>query len=106
MHSISIGLTHESPCNYLKDQLERVAVVIEPELHTDLNYDMLLANGFRRSGATIYRPYCLQCAACQSIRIPALDFTPSQSQKRLWNKARHLRWEMKASMDDSWFSLY
>jgi arginine-tRNA-protein transferase len=106
MHSISIGLTNETPCHYLNDQLERVAIAIDPSLHSDIHYDMLLANGFRRSGSTIYRPQCQQCSACQSIRIPTQAFKPSQSQKRLWKKASHLRWEMKDDMDESWFDLY
>lgn len=106
MHSISIGLTNESPCHYLNEQMERVAIVIDPDLHNDAYYDMLLANGFRRSGATIYRPQCRQCSACQSIRIPIEAFKPSQSQKRVWNKSSHLRWEMKEEMDETWFELY
>lgn len=106
MHSISIGLTQESPCSYLPDQRERVAITIDPELHTAENYQMLLANGFRRSGATIYRPYCNQCSACQSIRIPVNQFTPSRNQKRVWNKSRHLRWEAKRKLDDDWYEIY
>ena len=106
MKSISIGLTQESPCSYLDDQLERVAIAVEPELHSGLNYEMLLANGFRRSGSTIYRPYCLNCNACESIRLPIEHFNPSKSQKRLINKSRHLRWEMKDEMASTWYSIY
>ena len=106
MQSIRIGLTQETPCSYLDERKEQVAVVTESELHTDGNYDMLLANGFRRSGSTIYRPYCPQCTECQSIRIPVSQFKPTQSQKRVWNKSRQLQWEMKDKMDESWYSLY
>ncbi len=106
MQNISIGLTHETPCSYLKDQMERVAIAVDPQLHSSEHYEMLLSNGFRRSGSTIYRPYCAHCSACQSVRIPVTQFTPSRNQKRVWNKARHLRWEIKDEMDKSWYEIY
>jgi leucyl-tRNA---protein transferase len=106
MQNISIGLTHESPCSYLSDQQERVAIAIEPELHTPHHYEMLLSNGFRRSGETIYTPYCVHCSACQSIRIPIANFVASKSQKRLRNKAKYLHWSVKDDMDEGWFQLY
>ncbi|MEF1308925.1 arginyltransferase [Vibrio mytili] len=103
---IRIGLTNQHPCSYLQNQQERVAVALDDELHNSQNYQILLANGFRRSGNTIYKPHCEHCSACQPIRIAIQDFTPTKSQKRLINKAKHLHWEMKPQMDDDWFDLY
>jgi arginine-tRNA-protein transferase len=103
---IKIGLTSYNPCSYLKSRSERVAVALDDALHSTEGYELLLANGFRRSGDTIYTPYCGTCTACEAIRIAIPDFVPSRSQKRLFNKIRTLRWELKNEMDDGWFELY
>ncbi len=65
-----------------------------------------MANGFRRSGDTIYKPHCQHCSACQPIRIAVPDFVASKSQKRLLNKGKALHWEMKPELDSNWFELY
>lgn len=106
LQHIRIGLTNNHPCSYLPKQQERVAVALDEELHTAKHYQLLMANGFRRSGDTIYKPHCEHCNACQAIRVAIKFFTPSKSQKRLLNKARHFRWEMKPQMDSEWFDLY
>ncbi|CAM3677684.1 arginyl-tRNA-protein transferase [Vibrio aerogenes CECT 7868] len=107
MHkNIRIGLTHYHDCSYLPERQERVAIVMDEKLHCPEQYEMLLSNGFRRSGSTIYRPYCGLCQACQAVRIPVNDFQPSRSQKRLKNKASQLTWEMKPALDKQWYPLY
>ena len=107
IHQIRIGLTNNHPCSYLADKLERVAVAIDSQMQDAGNYEVLLANGFRRSGDTIYKPHCDHCQACQALRIAVPDNVPSKSQKRLLNKARaDFHWEVKASMDPDWFELY
>ena len=58
LQQIRIGLTDSHPCSYLQDKQERVAVALDPTMHTASSYEVLLANGFRRSGDTIYKP-CL-----------------------------------------------
>ncbi len=103
---IKIGLTSYNPCSYLKSHSERVAVALDKTLHCCNGYEMLLANGFRRSGDTIYTPYCGSCVACEAIRIPITDFRPTRSQKRLLSKSRTLRRELKPEMDEGWFGLY
>lgn len=106
MQSIQIGLTKEHPCSYLDDQKERVAVAVDPRMQTAENYEILLANGFRRSGNTIYKPYCDSCSQCTALRVNVADFTLSKSQKRLKNKAIHLSYEIKQTLDSNWFTLY
>ncbi|MGR5235365.1 arginyltransferase [Vibrio alfacsensis] len=106
LQNIRIGLTNNHPCSYLPERQERVAVALASSLHTEQNYQILLANGFRRSGDTIYKPHCELCNACQPIRVTIDDFVASKSQKRLLNKAVALRWEMKNDLDDNWFDLY
>jgi arginine-tRNA-protein transferase len=106
MQNIRIGLTHSHPCSYLPDQQERVAIAIDQSMHDPEQYEILLANGFRRSGKTIYKPHCDSCKACQPLRLPVRDFQPSKSQKRLLKKAAHLTWELKPSFDPGWYELY
>ncbi|PMH44971.1 arginyltransferase [Vibrio sp. 10N.286.49.B3] len=106
LQQIKIGLTDSHPCNYLPTEQERVAVALMPEMHTVESYEILLANGFRRSGETIYKPHCESCSACHALRIPVPDFVPSKSQKRIINQCQEFRWELKDNMDEDWFDLY
>lgn len=104
---IRVGLTDNHPCSYLFGQVERVAVALDPSLHNAENYEQLLANGFRRSGDTIYKPYCDHCSACQALRVSVPNFSPSKSQKRLLNKTKATyHWQLKPDMDSHWFELY
>ena len=95
-----------SQCNYLADQEESVAVVLDADLHTDRGYGFLVQSGFRRSGNNIYRPYCDACKACHSLRVDTLGFIPSRSQKRHLSQLKRLSVEFKDEMDSDWFSLY
>lgn len=106
LQHIRIGLTDNHPCSYLPGRQERVAVALDPTLHSSSNYEVLLANGFRRSGDTVYKPLCEQCNACEPIRVFAHHFKPSRSQKRLLNKASSITWQLKESMDENWYDLY
>jgi arginine-tRNA-protein transferase len=45
-------------------------------------YQALLEQGFRRSGAHVYRPACGACQRCVPIRVPVRDFIPNRSQRR------------------------
>ncbi|WP_117233246.1 arginyltransferase [Vibrio maerlii] len=106
LQQIRIGLTQTHQCNYLPDQQERVAVALDEFMQTPTNYEILLANGFRRSGETIYKPHCETCHACEALRVSLADFKASKSQKRLLNKAKAFHWEVKNTLDDDWFALY
>ncbi|EEY98318.1 arginine-tRNA-protein transferase [Vibrio sp. RC586] len=107
IQQIRIGLTNNHPCSYLADRMERVAVAIDPQMQSPDSYEVLMANGFRRSGDTIYKPHCDHCHACQALRIPVPDYTPSNSQKRLLKLLeRHFHWQLKPEMDEEWYQLY
>ncbi|MBE4116373.1 arginyltransferase, partial [Vibrio parahaemolyticus] len=67
---------------------------------------LLMANGFRRSGDTIYKPHCERCHACQPIAYRYLISYYLEVKRRLLSKAKNLRWEMKTEMDAEWFELY
>ena len=53
--------------------------------------DGLSKQGFRRSQNVLYRPACVDCAACMSARIRVADFAPSKSQKRIAKRNAHLK---------------
>ena len=76
-----------STCGYLPDrdwslEYEMVAAISAAE------YTQRLEQGWRRFGATLFRPRCLACQACQTLRVEVAAFRPNRSQKRAWQKNR------------------
>ncbi len=70
---------------------------MERKVFTDLSgqnsielNDALSRIGFRRSQGVAYRPSCINCTACVSVRILADQFQPSTSQKRIYKRNRDL----------------
>ncbi len=45
--------------------------------------DALSKIGFRRSQGVAYRPSCLDCSACISVRVLAREFKPSATQRKI-----------------------
>ena len=58
--------------------------------HADSLNDALSRIGFRRSQTVAYRPSCLDCSACVSVRVPTREFLPSTTQKRNLRRNRDL----------------
>src|SRR5699024_2542544 len=79
-------LTAPQPCAYLEGREERkVFTTLSGPSAAGVN-DTLSHKGFRRSQAVIYRPACVGCAACMSIRIPVEAFRPGRAQRRILRK--------------------
>lgn len=76
-------LTAPQPCAYLKGREERKVFTTLQGPNANSVNNALSLKGFRRSQSVIYRPACVGCAACMSIRIPAAHFRPSRTQRRL-----------------------
>jgi len=75
-------LTAPQPCAYLEGREERkVFTTLSGATAASVN-NTLSHKGFRRSQSVIYRPACVGCSACMSIRIPVAHFKPSRTQKR------------------------
>lgn len=75
-------LTAPQPCAYLDGREERkVFTTLNGNAAVSVN-DTLSQRGFRRSQSVIYRPACVGCSACTSIRIPVAAFSPNKSQRR------------------------
>ncbi|MEM9781198.1 MAG: arginyltransferase [Pseudomonadota bacterium] len=79
-------LTAPQPCAYLNGREERkVFTTLQGPNAVGVNNTLSL-RGFRRSQSVIYRPACVGCSACMSIRIPVDDFQPSRTQRRMARK--------------------
>lgn len=76
-------VTSPGPCPYLPGRSERkVFTELKGDNAGELN-DALSRIGFRRSQTVAYRPSCVDCSACVSVRVVADAFQPSASQKRI-----------------------
>jgi leucyl-tRNA---protein transferase len=76
-------LTAPQPCAYLEGREERkVFTTLNGGSAVSVN-NALSHKGFRRSQSVIYRPACVGCSACMSIRIPVRTFRPSRAQRRI-----------------------
>lgn len=75
-------VTSPAPCPYLPGRTERKVFTELKGTDADELNEALGRIGFRRSQSVAYRPSCLDCSACVSVRILACEFTPSASQKR------------------------
>lgn len=76
-------VTAPQPCPYLPDRQERkVFTELAGPNANELN-DALGRIGFRRSQSVAYRPSCVGCSACMSVRVVASDFKPNATQRKL-----------------------
>ena len=87
-------VTSPSPCPYLPGKTERKVFTELSGPHAGELNDALGRIGFRRSQSVAYRPSCLDCSACISVRVVAGDFQPSATQRKLLR--RHADLEVTA----------
>jgi len=73
-------VTSPSPCPYLPGRSERKVFTELKGPNAEALNDALGRIGFRRSQTVAYRPSCLDCRACVSVRMVAQEFAPSASQ--------------------------
>jgi leucyl-tRNA---protein transferase len=76
-------VTSPAPCPYLPGKQERKVFTELSGAHAVELNDALGKIGFRRSQGVAYRPSCLDCSACVSVRVIAEGFKPNASQKKL-----------------------
>ncbi|MEE4536880.1 MAG: arginyltransferase [Erythrobacter sp.] len=76
-------VTSPAPCPYLPGRSERKVFTELKGGQADQLNEALGRIGFRRSQTVAYRPSCLDCQACVSVRVVAGEFRPSSTQKRI-----------------------
>jgi len=105
---LALYLTAEHPCSYLDGRRART-LFVDPLARIDVvTYQALVDQGFRRSGAHVYRPACRGCARCVPVRLPVGAFRPNRSQRRNWarNAPELAVIETPAVFDPDQFALY
>lgn len=80
--SAQFFLTAPLPCPYLDGRQERKLFTHLSGRRAGSLHQLLSDHGFRRSQNLIYRPACLDCDACQSVRVVANHFHPSSRHRR------------------------
>ncbi|HSO32241.1 MAG TPA: hypothetical protein VLT33_06995 [Labilithrix sp.] len=77
-------------CSYLADrdaQLEiRIQVDVSPE-----ELEAMLERGWRRFGPVYFRPACVGCGECVTLRVDVAGFAARKSQRRAVKNAARLR---------------
>ncbi|MEM9316915.1 MAG: arginyltransferase [Pseudomonadota bacterium] len=100
-------LTAPQPCAYLDGREERkVFTTLNGGSAISVN-NSLSHKGFRRSQSVIYRPACVGCSACMSIRIPVSAFAPNRTQRKLIRRNEDLiRRPCEAWATETQFALF
>lgn len=83
----------EETCPYLAGRMSSTDYRILTEV-TPREHEAMLVRGWRRFGLQYFRPECVGCLECVSLRIPLATFQPTKSQRRAWRKCGHLRVEI------------
>ncbi|MEO1491521.1 MAG: arginyltransferase [Pseudomonadota bacterium] len=100
-------LTAPQPCAYLEGREERKVFTTLAGARAVTVNNALSLKGFRRSQSVIYRPACVGCSACMSIRIPTREFKPSRTQRRILKRNERLvRRPCEAWATESQFALF
>lgn len=93
-------------CSYLPGETAALEYRIVQELGAE-EYERLLALGYRRFGAQLFRPECPECSQCVSIRVLAQEFEPSAGFRRILRKNARIRVERRRpNVSDVHLTLY
>jgi arginyl-tRNA--protein-N-Asp/Glu arginylyltransferase len=106
LQSLRLLLGSSHSCGYLPQRSARSAFVDPVFPLNDTLYGALLEQGFRRSGNYAYRPMCLMCRSCRSVRILAQEFRPDRSQRRCLRDNADLSLHFSARLSEEHYALY
>jgi leucyl-tRNA---protein transferase len=83
-------VTNPGPCPYLPGKTERKVFTELNGPHADELNDALGRIGFRRSQNVAYRPSCIDCKACVSVRVLTNEFKPNATQRKILRRNQDL----------------
>lgn len=93
-------------CAYLPDRLATLETRVMLDV-TAAELETLLATGWRRFGPAYFRPACGSCTECVPVRVPVATFELSKNQRRVLQRASHIRVEVGTpAVDDARLALY
>jgi arginine-tRNA-protein transferase len=94
------------PCPYLPGLSSTTETLLMTGV-SPVELERLLERGWRRFGPVYFRPVCVGCSECISVRVPVEAFQPSANLKRVTRRAARLRVEVGAPVvDDARLELY
>lgn len=77
-------------CSYLPGRTAQLEIRVQVEV-TPREFEAMLERGWRRFGPVYFRPACVGCDECVTLRIDVAAFTPTKSQRRAAKNAARLR---------------
>lgn len=77
-------------CSYLPDQSASMEYRVMAGIGVD-ELEQMLVRGWRHQGPVYFRPACVACAECVSIRLPVDRFRPTKSQTRARRRCGRFR---------------
>jgi leucyl-tRNA---protein transferase len=83
---LQIDCYDNGPCPYLEGRGPWLTGDFSAREIDPLLYELLMAEGFRRSGFRFYENRCPTCAQCLPLRVSTEAFAPSKSQRRVWRR--------------------
>ncbi len=93
-------------CSYLSDREAQLEIRVMDDV-TVVELEALLSRGWRRFGPVYFRPKCVGCGECVTLRIDVSRFHPTKSQRRAVKNAARLRRVVGVPVaDDERLALY
>lgn len=87
-------------CPYLPEREAQLEIRVQVDV-TAGELDAMLARGWRRFGPVYFRPACVGCDECVTLRVDAAAFAATKSQRRALRNASRLRRLVSTPMIDA-----
>ena len=105
--TVKVYATPPHSCSYLPEKLASNAFIDPTYTPVPDTYQLLIDQGYRRSGDHLYRPNCPACVSCVPCRVRTSNFRPDRSQRRCWRRNEDLKVQLHpAAFSQEAFALY
>lgn len=106
MRLLQHHISGPDPCPYLPGRTSATETLLMTGV-APVELERLLERGWRRFGPVYFRPVCMGCDECVSVRVPVKAFAPSPNLKRVMKRAARLRVQVGPPVvDDQRLLLY